>query len=605
MRILYYDAIMYSGCVVCFRDRKNLTAHKTHLLNEVYSFIRNFADTIAAQGDKNRKGFAMSELADDKLSRGVKVLHDPVRNKGTAFTDAERDLLGLRGLLPPRIHTIAEQELRVLGNIRSKVTDLEKYLFLIALQDRNESLFYRVLMSNIEELMPLIYTPTVGKACQEFGHIFRRPRGLFISLNDRGRIAEILKNWPHKQAQVIVVTDGERILGLGDQGADGMGIPIGKLSLYTACAGIHPTQCLPITIDVGTNNETLLNDPLYIGLERRRERSNKYDQLIEEFITAAEKQFPDVLIQLEDFGNLNAFRLLQVYREQSCLFDDDIQGTGAVGLAGLLSALRITGGVFEEQRILFFGAGQAAIGIGNTVVAAMVAKGMAIEKAKQCCWYFDTKGLLTSERENIAQQKQPYAHKASSTTDFLQAIRQIKPTAIIGASGQAGAFSELVIKAMLEINTQPIIFALSNPTSKAECTAQQCYRSSNGMAVFASGSPFDPVQIENHTFVSGQGNNVYIFPGVGLGIVASKAQRVTDEMFLIAAQTLADLVTEDDLKLGRVYPALSKIREVSTLIAAAVADVVYQQGLTNRERPDDILADIHQQMYQPVYPHYA
>ena len=547
----------------------------------------------------------MPELADDKLYRGVKVLHDPVRNKGTAFTDAERDLLGLRGLLPPRIHTIAEQELRVLGNIRSKVTDLEKYLFLIALQDRNESLFYHVLMSNIEELMPLIYTPTVGKACQEFGHIFRRPRGLFISLNDRGRITDILNNWPHKQARVIVVTDGERILGLGDQGADGMGIPIGKLSLYTACAGIHPTQCLPITIDVGTNNETLLNDPLYIGLERRRIRSHEYDELIEEFITAVEKQFPDILIQLEDFGNLNAFRLLQRYRDQICLFDDDIQGTGAVGLAGLLGALRITGGALEDQRILFFGAGQAAIGIGNTVVAAMTAKGVPIENAKQCCWYFDSKGLLTSKRENLPEQKQPYAHDASTTTNFLEAIRHIKPTAIIGASGQAGAFSKQVIKAMLDINQQPIIFALSNPTSKAECTAEQCYRWSNGMAVFASGSPFNPVQIENRTFVSGQGNNAYIFPGVGLGIIVSGAQRVTDEMFLIAAQTLANLVTEDDLKLGRIYPALSKIREVSTLIAAEVASVVYQQGLTNRERPDDILADIHQQMYQPVYPHYA
>jgi len=547
----------------------------------------------------------MPTANEDKFYRGVKVLHDPVRNKGTAFTDAERDLLGLRGLLPPRIHTTAEQELRVLGNIRSKATDLEKYLYLIALQDRNETLYYRIVMNNIEEIMPLIYTPTVGKACQEFGHIFRRPRGLFISINDRGRVAEILNNWPHKETRIIVVTDGERILGLGDQGADGMGIPIGKLSLYTACAGINPTQCLPITIDVGTNNETLLNDPLYIGLERRRVRGNEYNELIEEFIRAAEQQFSGVLIQLEDFGNANAFRLLKNYRDKSCVFDDDIQGTGAVGLAGILSALRITGGELEEQRILFFGAGQAAIGIGNTVVAALVAKGVPLEQARQCCWYFDSKGLLTQGRDNVTQPKLPFVHQANATTDFLEAIRLVKPTAIIGASGQPANFSESVIQAMLEINSQPIIFALSNPTSKAECTAEQCYQWSNGKAIFASGSPFKPVLLGNRTFASGQGNNAYIFPGVGLGIVASGAQRVTDEMFLVAAQTLANTVTEKDLTLGRVYPALSRIREVSTLIAAAVAEVAYEQGLTNKPRPDDILADIHQQMYQPVYPHYA
>jgi malate dehydrogenase (oxaloacetate-decarboxylating)(NADP+) len=547
----------------------------------------------------------MGEDQISKLPHGVKILHDPVRNKGTAFTDAERDVLGLRGLLPPRIHSPAEQELRVLGNIRKKATDLERYLFLIALQDRNETLFYRVVMNHIEEMMPLIYTPTVGKACQEFGHIFRRPRGLYISVQDRGHIKEILNNWPHYDARVIVVTDGERILGLGDQGADGMGIPIGKLSLYTACAGIHPTHCLPVTLDVGTNNETLLNDPLYIGLERRRVRGEQYDELVEEFITAAQEVFPGVLIQLEDFGNRNAFRLLNRYRDRGCLFDDDIQGTGAVALAGLLAALQISGGKLKDQRLLFVGAGQAGIGIGNTVVAALVDEGVPIEKARQCCWYVDTKGLVVAERGELAPQKQPYAHKHPHIHDLLDAVKQLRPTAMIGISGRTGKFTEEVVRAMAEINDRPIIFALSNPTSKAECTAEQAYNWSDGRAIFASGSPFQPVQLENRTFVPGQGNNAYVFPGVGLGAVVSRAHRITDEMFLAAARTLADQVTDSDLELGRIFPPLSRIREVSALIAREVAAIAYRRGLTDREEPQDILADIHKQMFQPLYPHYA
>jgi malate dehydrogenase (oxaloacetate-decarboxylating)(NADP+) len=315
--------------------------------------------------------------------QGVKILHDPVRNKGTAFTEAERDFLKLRGLLPPRVHSLAEQELRVLGNVREKPTDLERYLYLVALQDRNETLFYRVIMNNIEEMMPLIYTPTVGKACQEFQHIFRTPRGFHVSLQDRGHIKEIMQNWPHKDAKIIVVTDGERILGLGDLGADGMGIPIGKLSLYTACAGIHPTQCMPVMLDVGTNNDKLLDDPLYNGLERRRVRGEEYDELVEEFIAAAKEMFPGVLIQLEDFGNTNAFRLLEQYRHDTCLFDDDIQGTGAVAVAGLIAAMRITGGKLSDQKILFLGAGEAGIGIADVFVAALAEEGIPAEDARK------------------------------------------------------------------------------------------------------------------------------------------------------------------------------------------------------------------------------
>ena len=539
------------------------------------------------------------------LHLGVKILHDPVRNKGTAFTDAERDALKLRGLLPPRVHSMAEQELRVLGNIRAKPTDLERYLYLVALQDRNENLFYRVIMNHIEEMMPIIYTPTVGKACQEFQHIFRQSRGFYISLQDKGRVKELLHNWPHKDARIIVVTDGERILGLGDLGADGMGIPIGKLALYTACAGIHPTQCLPVMLDVGTNNEKLLNDPLYNGLERHRERGEEYDALVAEFIEAAKEVFPGVLIQIEDFGNTNAFRLLEQYRSTTCLFDDDIQGTGAVAVAGIIAAMRITGGKLSEQKILFLGAGEAGIGIADVFVAALKEEGMSEEEARKHCWFVDSKGLLVAGRDNIATQKQPYAHEIEYIPDLLGAVKAFQPTALLGLSGQPSTFTQDVVETMVQINARPIIFALSNPTSKAECTAEQAYTWSDGRAIFASGSPFDPVKLDNQTFVPGQGNNAYIFPGVGLGIIVSRSRIVTDEMFLAAAHSLANQVTEADLERGRVYPALSLIRQVSALIAHDVAKIAYDKGFTDRKEPDDILADIHENMYQPVYPHYA
>ena len=541
----------------------------------------------------------------ENLPRGVKLLHDPVHNKGTAFTDAERDTLGLRGLLPPRVCSPAEQELRVLGNLRNKATDLERYLFLVSLQDRNEILFYRVVINHIEEIMPLIYTPTVGKACQHFSHIYRRPRGLYISLQERGRVREILSNWPHADVRVIVVTDGERILGLGDLGAAGMGIPIGKLALYTACAGVHPTHCLPVMLDVGTNNENFLNDPLYLGLERRRERGDAYDELVDEFVSAVREMFPEALLQLEDFGNCNAFRLLKKYRDTLCLFDDDIQGTGAVALSGLLAALRITGGNLADQRVLFFGAGQAGIGIGNTIAAAMIDQGLPIEQSHSNCWFFDTKGLLVDSRQDIPTQKQPFAHDHAPMTSLSDAIRQLQPTALIGCAGQGGAFTEDVVRLMASQQERPIIFALSNPTTKAECTARQAYEWSDGRAVFASGSPFEPVQLDNRTFVPGQGNNAYIFPGVGLGASLARSRRVTDEMFLAAARVLAGLVTDEDLDLGRVYPRLSQIREVSARIAAEVAEIAYREGLAQQEPPEDILADIREQMFQPLYPHYA
>jgi malate dehydrogenase (oxaloacetate-decarboxylating)(NADP+) len=547
----------------------------------------------------------VNDQAPSALYSGVKILHDPVRNKGTAFTHAEREHLKLRGLLPPRVHSQAEQELRVLGNIREKPTDLERYLYLVSLQDRNETLFYRVVMNNIEEMMPIIYTPTVGKACQEFQHIYRNPRGFYISLNDHGQIRELLRNWPHKDVKIIVVTDGERILGLGDLGADGMGIPIGKLALYTACSGIHPTHCMPVMLDVGTNNETLLNDPLYNGLERRRVRGKQYDDLVAEFIAAANEAFPGVLIQLEDFGNMNAFRLLEQYRNEACLFDDDIQGTGAVAISGIIGALRITNGKLGEQKILFLGAGEAGIGIADVFVAALGELGISQEQARKQCWFVDSQGLLVTGRENMPAHKRPYAHDHPPISDFAEVVRTVQPTAILGLSGQPGSFTQEVVESMATINERPIIFALSNPTSKAECTAEQAYTWSEGRAIFASGSPFDPVKLGNRTFVPGQGNNAYIFPGVGLGAIVSQARTITDEMFLAAAHSLANQVTEADLERGRVYPALSRIRKVSALIAYDVARIVYDKGLTDKEEPADIMAEIHAYMFQPVYPHYA
>ena len=547
----------------------------------------------------------MNDHTPPELYRGVKILHDPVRNKGTAYTEAERDFLHLRGLLPPRVHTPAEQELRVLGNVRAKANDLERYLYLVSLQDRNETLFYRVVMNHIEEMMPLIYTPTVGKACQEFQHIYRRPRGFYVSLQDRGHIREMFDNWPHKNVRIIVVTDGERILGLGDLGADGMGIPIGKLALYTACAGIHPTQCMPVMLDVGTNNEKLLDDPLYNGLERRRMRGERYDELVAEFIEAANGAFPGVLIQLEDFGNTNAFRLLSQYRDQACLFNDDIQGTGAVALAGIMSALRITGGKLAHQKLLFLGAGEAGIGVANAFVAALVADGKPEQHARKQCWFVDSKGLLVAGRDNVSEAKKPFAHKHAHIASLLEAVKTLQPTALIGLSGRPGAFTGEVIDAMAQINPRPIIFALSNPTDSAECTAEQAYALSNGQAVFASGSPFEPVKIRNQTFVPGQGNNVYIFPGVGLGAIVSQSRIVTDEMFLAAARSLACQVSDADLSHGRIYPPLSRIRQVSALIAQEVARIAYERGLATKPEPADLAAEIRTCMYQPVYPHYA
>ena len=537
--------------------------------------------------------------------RGVAVLRDPLLNKGTAFTQKERDRLGLRGLLPPHVHTQEVQAQRYLAHLRDLQNPLEKFIDLNALHDRNEALFFRVVSENPDEIMPLIYTPTVGLACQKFGNIFQRPRGLFISADDRGKIATVLRNWPNRDVGIIVVTDGERILGLGDLGANGMGIPVGKLSLYAACAGVHPRRCLPVMLDVGTDNEALRRDPFYIGVKHKRLRGKRYDELMDEFVQAVQKVFPGALIQFEDFANSNAFRFLHKYRDKVCTFNDDIQGTAAVVLAGLYGALRITGTALRDQRILCLGAGEAATGICDLVVSALGEEGIGEAEARKRCWLFDSRSLVVASRTDLAAHKRPYAHEGPRITDFLQAVETLKPTAIIGVAAVGGTFTQPVVEAMARINERPIVFALSNPTSKSECTAEQAYAWSGGRALFACGSPFDPVTLANRTYVPRQGNNSYIFPGVGLGVVASGARRVTDEMFLAAARTLARQTSKTDLAQGSLYPPLARIRDVSAQIAAAVAEVAYADKLTTRRRPANLLAYIRSQMYDPRYPRYA
>jgi len=535
---------------------------------------------------------------------GTQLINDSMLNKNTAFTEEERIALGLRGLLPPRVNTIEEQVMRVMGNYRRKTSDLERYIFLVSLQDRNQTLFYRVLTEHLEEMMPIIYTPTVGLACQEYVHIYRRPKGIFVSTKDKGHFSQILRNWHNRSVRVIVITDGERILGLGDLGAAGMGIPVGKLSLYTACAGIHPSLCLPVTIDVGTNNKALQNDPLYFGMQHPRIRGEAYDGLIEEFVRAVEDNFPHTLIQFEDFGNTNAFRLLKIFRNRICMFNDDIQGTAAVALAGLYSAMKITGQKLTQQKILFFGAGEAGTGIGDLMVSAMENAGCTPPRAREHCWFFDSQGLVVRSRKNLAEHKLDYAHDHPFISDFAEAVRVLKPTAIVGVSGQAGAFTPEVLEAMAECNERPVVFALSNPTSNSECTAQEAYKHTDGRAVFASGSPFEPAEINGKIYEPGQRNNAYIFPGIGLGVIASKARHVTEEMFLTAAGTLAAKVSDADLKKGSIYPPLNQIREVSADIATAAAEIAYRCGLAGMPEPDDLPGYIRSQMYQPVYQNY-
>ncbi|XP_053289398.1 NADP-dependent malic enzyme isoform X2 [Pleuronectes platessa] len=521
-----------------------------------------------------------------------------------AFTLDERHQLGIHGLLPPCFISQDVQLLRVLKNYDMKRDDLDRYVFLMGLQDRSEKLFYRALTSDIERFMPVIYTPTVGLACQQYGLIFRRPRGLFITIHDSGHIASLLQNWPEKDIKAVCVTDGERILGLGDLGCHGMGIPVGKLALYTACGGMPPEQCLPVMLDVGTDNEELLKDPLYIGLRHKRVRGQAYDDLLDEFMKAVSNRYGiDCLIQFEDFANVNAFRLLSKYRKKYCTFNDDIQGTAAVAVAGLLAALRITKTKMSDHTIVFQGAGEAAMGIAELITMAMEKEGLKQEEGLKKIWMVDSKGLIVKGRDSLTHEKERYAHEHPQMKKLEDVVRKLKPTAIIGVAAIPGAFTEQIIRDMASFNERPIIFALSNPTSKAECTAEQCYTLTQGQGIFASGSPFDPVTLpDGRTFYPGQGNNAYIFPGVGLGVTACAIRHITEEIFLTAAETLAHLVTEKDLSEGRLYPPLCSIREVSAKLAVKIMEYAYEHNLASlHPEPSDKEAYVRSLTYSTDY----
>jgi len=533
--------------------------------------------------------------------RGAALLRDPHLNKSMAFSAAEREALGLVGLLPQVIDTEAIQIQRVVEQLSQQSSSLDKYIYLSALQDSDETPFYRVLMSDPARLLPLVYTPTVGEACLRFSHIIRRPKGLYVSIKLRGRVREVLRNWPQRGVRFIVVTSGQRILGLGDLGADGMGIPIGKLALYTACAGVPPELTLPITMDCGTDNEALLKDPLYIGLRQARPTVAEIDEFVEEFVTAVQDEFPNCCIQFEDWGRSDAFRLLARYRDRVCCFNDDIQGSGAVALAGVLSAMRITGGKLPEQTFLFFGAGQAGIGIATMLTQAMMIEGLSAEQAEARIWMFNSNGLVESSRDDLADYQRPYAHRHAPTKDLVGAIESIKPSALVGVSTVAKAFNQQVIEAMARINRRPIIFALSNPTSRSECTAEEAYGWAQGRAIFASGSPFSPVRYGDRTFIPGQCNNLYIFPATGLAIYATQAKRVTEEMLIAAARAVAEQVTAAELDTGLIYPGQSAILRTEMHVARRIAEVIFARGLAGVREPKDLGAFIESQVYTAKY----
>ncbi|XP_059154556.1 NADP-dependent malic enzyme-like [Physella acuta] len=536
---------------------------------------------------------------------GIEILRDPVLNKGMAFTLEERQMLGIHGLLPPALLDQDQQVYQIMQNFHRWENDLDRFIFMQGVQDRSEKLFYRVITENVELMMPIIYTPTVGLACQKYGMIFRKPRGLYITIHDLGHVYDILCNWPIDDVKAIVVTDGERILGLGDLGAYGMGIPVGKLSLYTACAGIKPQHCLPITIDVGTNNTDLLNDPLYIGLRQKRETGPMYDQLIDEFMQAVVKRYgKSCLVQFEDFGNHNAFRFLEKYRENYCTFNDDIQGTAAVAVAGILTSLLITKVPVKSNVFLFQGAGEASIGIAKLLTKAIMKTGLTKQEALNQIWLVDSKGLIVKNRPKggVDGEKTMFAKDHQPIDNLEDIVSSLKPTCIIGAAAIPGAFNEKILTKMGQMNDRPIIFALSNPTSKAECTAEAAYTATDGRAVFASGSPFDPVHYKGKVYHPGQGNNAYVFPGIALAVIAVDIRCITEDVFLAAAESLAMMITKENLEDGRVYPSLCNIRSVSLKLAEDVINFAYEKDLAHRyPRPENVKQFLQDFVYDTDY----
>ena len=533
--------------------------------------------------------------------RGVEVLRDPALNKSTAFSEGEKKALGLIGLVPDVTETEDLQLQRVNLQLAQKPTDLERYIYLINLLDHDETLFYRTLMSDPARFLPIVYDPTIGEACLKFGHIYRQARGMYLSMQRRGRVKDILRNWPEKDVRFICVTDAGRILGLGDLGANGMGIPIGKLQLYTACAGVPPQYLLPMYLDAGTNNEQYLHDPLYLGMRKTRPKTAELYSFVDEFVEAVQELFPKCCIHFEDWTGVDAVHLLQRYRDKYCVYNDDVQGTAGIVLTGMINAAKITGRKLTDEKYLFLGAGSAGIGLANLLCSAMVKQGVRLEQAQAKVYMFDINGLLEDTRTDLVDFQKPYAHRHAPSRDFVAAIQDIKPTTIIGVSTVGGTFTQKVIESMSRINERPVVLALSNPTDHAECTAEQAYTWSKGKAIYAAGVQFPPVHYNGQTYLPGQANNFYIFPAIGMAVYATQASRVTDDMFIEAARAVADQVPAELLKQGLLYPLQSNILEAEIQTAARVAKLVFESGLARVKQPADMVAFIRQHVYKPEY----
>jgi malate dehydrogenase (oxaloacetate-decarboxylating)(NADP+) len=533
--------------------------------------------------------------------RGIELLHDPSLNKSTAFTEEEKQNLGIVGLVPDITETEDLQLSRVMMQLGHKNTDLDRYIYLINLLDHNETLFYRTVMSDPARFLPIVYDPTIGEACLKFGHIYRQARGMYLSITRRGKVKEILRNWPQKDVRFICVTDAGRILGLGDLGANGAGIPIGKLQLYTACAGVPPQYLLPMYLDAGTNNEQYLRDPLYLGMRKTRPTTEDLYSFVDEFVEAVQEVFPKCCIHFEDWTGVDAVHLLQRYRDKYCVYNDDVQGTAGITLAGMINAAKLKGTKLKDEKYLFLGAGSAGIGLANLLCSALVAQGLTLKEAQSRVYMFDVNGLLEDTRKDLVDFQKPYAHKHAATRDFVAAIESIKPTTIIGVSTIGGAFTQKVVESMARINNRPVILALSNPTEHAECTPEQAYTWSKGKAIYAAGVQFEPVHYNGQTFLPGQANNFYIFPAVGMAIFATQAKRVTDEMFIEAGQAVADQVPSDLLNQGLLYPLQANILETEIQTAARVAKLVFDAGLARVSRPADLVSFIRQHVYKPEY----
>jgi malate dehydrogenase (oxaloacetate-decarboxylating)(NADP+) len=536
------------------------------------------------------------------VKHGIEVLRDPSLNKSTAFTEEEKQALGIIGLIPDVTESEDLQLSRVMMQLGHKATDLDRYIYLVNLLDHNETLFYRTIMSEPARFLPIVYDPTIGEACLKFGHIYRQTRGMYLSITRRGKVKEVLKNWPQKDVRFICVTDGGRILGLGDLGANGAGIPIGKLELYTACAGVSPQYLLPMYLDAGTNNEQYLHDPLYLGMRKTRPKTEDLYSFVDEFVEAVQEVFPKCCIHFEDWTGADAVHLLERYRNKYCVYNDDVQGTAGITLAGMINAAKIKGSKLSDEKYLFLGAGSAGIGLADLLCSAMAKEtGVTLEQAQSRVYMFDINGLLETTRKDLFDFQKPYAHKHAPTHDFVAAIESIKPTTIIGVSTVGGAFNQKVIEAMSRINERPVILALSNPTEHAECTAEQAYTWSKGKAIYAAGVQFPPVQYNGQTFLPGQANNFYIFPAIGMAVFATQASRVTDDMFIEAAHAVADQVADNLLKQGLVYPLQSNILETEIQTAARIAKLVFDAGLARVNRPSDMLAFIRRHVYKPEY----